>query len=119
LIWHCFKNIALIAAIMCGILATWAAADFGYQLLHPRGCSRPGPGHVLQTAHGISNFLSVNDRCPTRDDLAGRYVSAHLLVDPWGTSITFHCSSNGDVFVRSAGPDRLFHTDDDITNGAL
>ena len=28
------------------------------------------------------------------------------------------CMQGGDIVVRSAGPDRLFHTDDDITNGA-
>ena len=77
-------------------------------------------GRVREVASGIA---TLPDRqchsCPTRDNLIGqKYVARGGLVDPWGTSITFHCMPSGDVVVRSAGPDRLFHTDDDITNGA-
>jgi len=118
LIGHCFRRMAIVCAILGGIGVTWAAAGFGYLLLHPRGCVvkvRPGLMRVRETRQGISRFLFDNNRCPTRDDLAGHYVSPRSLVDPWGTSITFHCSSD-DIGVRSAGPDRVFHTADDITS---
>ena len=106
-------------AVVCGIAVTWAAAGFGYLMLYPPGCvlrAKPGVVRVAQTRQGISTFLIDNNRCPTRDDLAGQYVSPGSLVDPWGTSITFHCAGD-DIVVRSAGPDRVFHTADDVTEG--
>jgi hypothetical protein len=36
------------------------------------------------------------------------------LVDPWGTPYFFHQISSSDTEVRSAGPDRIMHTSDDI-----
>jgi hypothetical protein len=42
--------------------------------------------------------------------------------DPWGTRITVVYSQGGiaeTISVRSAGPDREFHTDDDITANAV
>ena len=106
-------------AVVCGVAVTWAAAGFGYLLLYPPGCvirARPGLLRARETRQGISMFLIDHNRCPTRDDLAGKYVSPRSLVDPWGTSITFHCDGD-DIVVRSAGPDRVFHTADDITEG--
>ena len=38
------------------------------------------------------------------------------LVDPWGTAIQLAVLSNGTVLARSAGPDRVFGTADDIGN---
>ena len=51
--------------------------------------------------------------------MADGSVGARDFVDPWGTSIVYSCSTedpDGDVTVRSAGPDRIFNTADDITN---
>ena len=39
------------------------------------------------------------------------------LVDAWGTPFYFHQNSRNSVEVRSAGPDRLLYTDDDIVAG--
>jgi hypothetical protein len=36
------------------------------------------------------------------------------LVDPWGTPYFFHQISGSDTEVRSAGPDRVMYTSDDI-----
>jgi hypothetical protein len=36
------------------------------------------------------------------------------LVDPWGTPYFFHQLSGSDTEVRSAGPDRVMYTSDDI-----
>jgi len=46
-------------------------------------------------------------------------VGPRDFVDPWGTNIVYSCSTEGpetDLEVRSAGPDRLFNTADDITS---
>ena len=124
MIRHSLRDMALIAAIMCGILVTWATAGFGYTMLNPGLCSGRSwslaRGRIKEVATGIALYQVDNRRsCPTRDNLIDqKYVARGGLVDPWGTSITFHCMPNGDVVVRSAGADRLFHTDDDITNGA-
>ena len=36
------------------------------------------------------------------------------LLDPWGTPYFFHSNSATDTEVRSAGPDKVLHTRDDI-----
>jgi len=115
---------ALIAVIMCGILVTWATAGFGYWMFRPHGCGNSPKLtriRVAEAASGITHYQIDNAfRCPTRDQLVDQhYVGRGTLVDSWGTSITFHCSADSDlfvVFVRSAGPDKVFHTADDITN---
>jgi hypothetical protein len=38
-----------------------------------------------------------------------------VQIDPWGTSIPFSCSGDA-IIVKSAGPDRLFGTFDDVAN---
>ncbi len=69
-----------------------------------------------EAAKGITSYRHEQRRCPTPEEVvAAGYVSPRALVDPWGTSITFQCSPDGNVAVRSAGRDRLFNTTDDIT----
>jgi len=125
LIRQCLRDMALIGAIMCGILVTWTTAALGYQLFRPGICHGRSwslaRSRLMEIATGIATYKIDNGRaaCPTWDDLIGRsYVARGVVTDPWGTSNTFHCAANGDVVIRSAGPDRLFHTDDDISNGA-
>ena len=117
------KKVGLFYAVLCGIALTWAAAAFGLALLGPGSCHVRIP-HLktarylaAETASAVQLFRIVENHCPTRDALVSRnYVDARELIDPWGTSITFHCTPGGNVIVRSAGPDRLFDTPDDITN---
>ena len=72
---------------------------------------------TAKVANAVQSFRNTEQRCPTPDQLVSHnYVVAPTLVDPWGTSITISCTPGGDVVVRSAGPDRLLHTCDDITN---
>jgi hypothetical protein len=40
------------------------------------------------------------------------------LVDPWGTPYFFHQISGSDTEVRSAGPDKIMYTSDDIVKQA-
>ncbi|HMO51950.1 MAG TPA: hypothetical protein PKE26_12180 [Kiritimatiellia bacterium] len=44
-----------------------------------------------------------------------RYARDGALRDAWGTPFFFHHLSSQDLQIRSAGPDREFYTDDDIT----
>ena len=115
------RKVGLFYAVLCGIAVTWAAAAFGLALLAPGSWDRRIP-HMkaaryltAETASAVQVFRVVENRCPTRDALvSGNYVDARELIDPWGTSITFNCALSGDVVVRSAGPDRVFNTADDI-----
>jgi hypothetical protein len=112
---------AIVGAIVCGVAVTWTAASFGYHLV---GCRSLGGGshriarqRVRETSQGIWMHMIDTDRCPSHEDLiAGQYVAQRSLVDPWGTSIVFRCVPGIIVSVRSAGPDHIFHTGDDITN---
>src|SRR5688572_5757384 len=120
------KRTAIVAAVVCGAAVTWVVAAAGYHLLlNPLHCGgggvKPTRGRVAEIARGVAFYQLDNPfRCPDRDELVGEeYVSRHALVDAWGTSITFHCKpSDADIVVRSAGPDKVFHTADDITRGA-
>ena len=50
----------------------------------------------------------------TSDDLiAGGYIDEPRFLDPWRTRIAFSCSEE-DTTARSAGPDRVFGTSDDV-----
>lgn len=42
-----------------------------------------------------------------------------LLVDPWGTPYHFHPRAADAIDVRSAGPDRVLFTDDDLVVGGV
>jgi hypothetical protein len=124
LIRSLLRKVGLSYAVVCGIAVTWAAAAFGLALLAPRTDCQLRIPHLkaaryltAETASAVQVFRVVENHCPTRDALVGRnYVDAKELIDPWGTSITFQCTPGGDVVVRSAGPDRTFHTPDDITS---
>ena len=117
------RKVGLFYAVLCGIAVTWTAGAFGLALLAPRGCARPLPHGTrarylaAEAASAVQISRITERRCPTRDQLVGRhYVDARSLVDPWGTSMTIRCTPGGSVVVRSAGPDLLFDTNDDITS---
>ena len=118
---------ALGAACFCGLLAgvalTWACAAFGVMALThgpfaSHGCRPPSKMAKLmvqETHSALLQYQIDSDRSPTRYDLTNaRYVNRRSLIDPWGTSIASWCRGEN-VEVRSAGPDKLFKTDDDIT----
>ena len=48
------------------------------------------------------------------DAEAGRISAKGEWVDPWGTPWFFHQLSARDMEIRSAGPDRILWTDDDL-----
>ncbi len=112
-------------AIACGLALTWTCAAVGLSILTTHGCV----GRKVHNAHGrarnivrgidfaLSMYLVDRHRCPaTRDDLiAEGYADARDFVDPWGTSVAFWCSQDLQM-VRSAGPDHIFDTADDVTD---
>jgi len=114
------KVLTRAALLLCGIALTWVCAACGLFLVTmPHRCGSNVRRAVLQ-ARAIDNGLVQaqfeHGRCPTRDELiAGKYVAVRELIDPWGTSIAFSCAGDA-IIVKSAGPDRLFGTADDVTN---
>lgn len=50
---------------------------------------------------------------------AGAFLDARgRLIDRWGTPYFFHALAGNRMDIRSAGPDKLFWTDDDIFSGS-
>ena len=110
------------ALLFCGVALTWTCAAFGLLVSEFAFGSHGCPSRVkiaslrvreIDTA--IAQYQIDQHRCPrTFDDLvAGQYVNALGLVDPWKRSIQFTCTDE-DTRVFSAGPDGIFGTTDDI-----
>ena len=87
---------------------------FSYRCFPPTRVARL---KIAEVRYAFTQYQIAEAACPpTRDDLIdGKYISARQLVDPWGTSIAYWCRGE-DVEIRSAGPDKLFNTADDISN---
>ena len=57
--------------------------------------------------------------CPDRLIEVNRHLPALHAVDPWGTPYQFLCGAQhgvGGLHARSAGPDRMFDTTDDLAS---
>jgi len=68
----------------------------------------------------INALLGVNrDNLPFLPRDHPRLNSKGELVDAWGTPFSFHLNSRTSVEVRSAGPDHLFYTADDLVAGRV
>jgi|KBSMisStaDraftv2_1062788.scaffolds.fasta_scaffold357585_2 hypothetical protein len=108
-------------AFACGMALTWTCAVFGWSLLTAPICTGNRTGlarhRVIEIRDGITQYALDHNRCPigNADLIYERYVNRQGMVDPWGTVFAFTCRG-GDPIVRSAGPDRLFDTADDITS---
>jgi len=112
--------------LLGGVTLTWACAAFGVMALIdtafvsyrcPSSPTKTAKMRILDLQSGLSQYQIDNlGRCPTPGDLIReKYTQPRNLVDPWGTSIAYWCPPE-DIAIRSAGPDKLFNTDDDITN---
>ena len=85
---------------------------------HRRAQANVARERVRQIDAALASYRGERRRCPaTASELA---ANAHLapgtFQDPWDTSIAYWCSDRG-ATVTSAGPDRMFNTDDDLANG--
>jgi hypothetical protein len=75
---------------------------------------------VAEIKEALLAHLAVEKKCPAAlDDLIrDRAVDRHSLNDAWGTPIAYRCSDRG-TQVRSAGPNKVFGTADDITSKTI
>jgi len=107
--------------LFCGVALTWTLAAFGLFVGDMGKCTLSRPGllearvRVGEVRQALTTYQIERNRCPaTSDDLiAGGYVDAQRILDPWRTRIAFSCSEE-DTTVRSAGLDRVFGTPDDV-----
>jgi len=112
--------LARACALLVGVAFTWLCAALGLQALsrHTRRAPRLtfAKRQVSAVAHAATQYWLDHDKCPTKgsDLVASGYADAWNLEDPWGKAIDFSCSDDTTV-ARSAGPDRVFGTYDDIT----
>ena len=111
-------------AILLGVAITWTCAIYGLLVTgYTSTCSLRIPGfsqardRVRDVEHATAMYLIENDRCPiTIADLVDdEYIAKPTSVDSWDTTISISCSAD-DWSARSAGPDRVFGTADDITS---
>jgi len=117
-------GVARFFGLLGGVALIWACAVFGVMVFADNffvsyGRTTPtrmAHRRILDVESGITRHQIVENRCPTPGDLIREsYTHPRDLVDPWGTSIAYWCHGE-DVEVRSAGPDKLFNTADDITH---
>jgi hypothetical protein len=102
------------SALFCGVivlLISLVATPFGIG-----AGKRLSQTRVHDLDQGLARFLLDTGRCPSAaaDLVAQGYVYRQALQDAWGTAIAYSCSNAG-ARVRSAGPDKVFDTRDDIT----
>jgi hypothetical protein len=110
------RGAARFLGLLGGVALTWACAAFGVMALArcPSSPTKTAKLRILDVQSGITQHLIVENRCPTPGDLiGGKYIHPRSLVDPWGTSIAYWCHGEA-VDIRSAGPDSVFNTADDI-----
>ena len=112
------KTFARIVLLACGAALTWTCGWLGLEhtLFASYDCFPPTRRARMQThafAVALEQYTVVERRCPeTRYDLTSgewQYLSTRDLVDPWGTSVAYWCTTTA-TKVISAGPDRMFGT---------
>jgi hypothetical protein len=106
-----------------GCLATLSSALFGWYLLRPHGCRTMSAENFAamltrEAREAVDEFLVLRGRCPTGEDELVRTGRLNRPPrDRWGQALFYTCLETADdlvVSARSAGPDRIFWTADDI-----
>jgi len=118
-------GVARLCGLVLGTALTLACATAGLVALSnfcSSGCTHSRKRMetlVRELRDAVTRYRADNGRCPaTRNDLTKqKYFPAQAFVDSWGTSIAYFCSGDG-TLARSAGPDKRFNTDDDITSAS-
>lgn len=64
----------------------------------------------------VALYIATEKACPTLDELVEHSIlnTENGLRDPWDTEFWIHCP-NDQPFIRSAGRDEIFGTEDDLT----
>jgi hypothetical protein len=104
-------------ACVGGLVASWVYLTAG---LH--NCHSPIT-RARQDEQEIESYVSLyrierpDAPCPSVKDLVREHVlhSSAPLFDPWNEPYRIECFGEADAEVRSAGPDRVFATSDDVT----
>jgi hypothetical protein len=107
--------------LFCGVALTWTCAAFGLLVGDMGNCTlsvpafRDARARVGEVRQAVTTYQIERNQCPASSDdlIAGGYIDARRLVDPWRTRIAFSCSAE-DAAVTAAGPDGIFDTADDI-----
>lgn len=107
-----------LTAVLCAPLVLLALAS-----LPPSSCkrvSRADAAGMLVRKYAFEAFpqwAAVNhvQACPQTIDELTPFAS-NKARDPWGTTLELRCGHGIRSYVRSAGPDLTFDTDDDISS---
>jgi hypothetical protein len=113
-------KVALIAISLCaGVLLTLSAMRFGVRWAASRSCRlrhypRLEPREALAV---VDSFIIDHGRCPNAERELVAEGRLDSLRDRWNQRLFYTCvhtASELVVEVRSAGPDRVFWTADDV-----
>ncbi len=110
-------KIVLVSSVMGGLaVGAWMV----YERYRPFQCRLPEDHNtrskvaLLHWAAELHRLNSDATKCPELPELIGDYgPKSDLWFDNWGTLIDIRCRDD-DIWVASAGPDRLWDTRDDI-----
>ena len=104
--------VAALAAAGALVLLVAATA----RVAHGNDSSAEARAQVRRIARAVTHYQAENVGCPDSLEVVYRehYVDGRRL-DPWGRELLFHCGASArSMEVRSAGPDGLFGTADDV-----
>ena len=114
-------TLKIAAGLFCAAALTFAAGmQSGKVDLKSAGALAIGPDGILFVGDTLGAkivALDVDDRTASKSaanlEIKGVNEKGEL-VDPWGTPYFFHQLSAMEMEIRSAGPDRIMWTEDDL-----
>jgi hypothetical protein len=135
------RDLIFAGAFILGVTLTLSAARLGwsgnvrclFRTCCPASKAPPAKARLMAARDAVIGFMIDQSRCPTGEPelLDGHYLSAEVAEDPWGTRLFYHCEASpppdgaayvdfsDQLWVISAGPDRVFGTADDISSRDL
>jgi hypothetical protein len=122
-----FRSGLLLLAIGWGAFSTFSMAQLGLENLGKTffGCRRPvvhiNHLRLLAAAQASTQFMIEEPRFPAGIDelVTRRFIDARGATDTWGTPIRLICGADfadANCSARSAGPDREWGTEDDLSS---
>ena len=123
----CLWSLLWALPLSAGCAMTVFAAMLGLDLLGGGSCHQ-APIHsaavmVRDARSSLESFVAAEGRCPTseRELVELRYMKKTRR-DPWRQALFYRCYMGSDgtaeVSVRSAGPDRVFWSFDDMVSSS-
>jgi hypothetical protein len=125
-----FRRVLIVVGFLVGLAVTWFCAYLGWFLAFGRGCHGLPRGQtteirVREVAGYVTDFARDEGRCPANiDELVEQRYVKRGLTDAWGNNFFVGCWGQRQgappmVVVRSAGPDHVFFTADDIESSSF